>query len=242
MVKFSNEFVKQNNARILAGFTVQPRYKTEFNQAGKKNKEKLTADERRLLVTIDSFQYRFTLTRIAEVVGFSACKSTRLFKALEQAEMIKVVKVVKGKGVSKYPVLLESAYRLLNLEEKKFYGKGAGYEHVVWQHLIAEHFSQYKPVIELNRNGKFIDVAIEIEGRLIAIEIAMTAVNEKVNVEKDFNLAKADKVIVVCKDTKVLGEVKQIILEKGEGIRQRITVMLLSEILKKDLENLLGSM
>lgn len=239
MDKTNNEFVKQNNARLLAGFRMQPRYKPEFTQAKKENKEKLTADERRLLMAIDIYQYKFTLTQIAEITGFSACKSTRLFKALEQAEMIKIVKIIKGKGTSKYPVLLEPAYRLLNLEEKKFYGKGAGYEHVIWQHIIAEHFKEYRPVIELNKAGKFIDVAIEREGRLIAIEVAMTSVNEKVNVEKDFNLAKADKVIVGCRDLKVLEEVKQIVSGMAEGIRQKVTVMLLSEILKNSLENLL---
>lgn len=238
MNKINNEFVKQNNARILAGFTIQPRYKPEFTEAKKQSKEKLTADDRRLLMAINIYQYKFTLTQIAEVVGFSACKSTRLFKALEQAEMIKVVRLVKGKGVSKYPVLLEPAYRLLNLEEKKFYGKGAGYEHVIWQHLIAEHFKEYRPEIELNKVGKFIDVAVEQEGRLITIEVAMTSVNEKVNVEKDFNLAKADKVIVACKDSKVLEEVKQIISEMVEGVRQKTAVYLFSEILKKDLRDL----
>lgn len=233
MNKINNEFVRENNARILASFKMQPRYKPEFTQAKKQDKEKLTADERRLLMAINIYQYKFTLTQIAEVVGFSASKSTRLFKALEQAEMIKVIKLVKGKGISKYPVLLESAYRLLNLEEKKFYGRGAGYEHVIWQHLIAEHFSDYKPVIELNKNGKFIDIAVEHEGRLIAIEVAMTSVHEKENIEKDFSKAKADFVIVACRHEKILKEVQEIVLQMPEQIRNKTEVCLLSELLRK---------
>lgn len=239
MDKITDDYIKQNNARILAGFSMQARYKPEFTETRKPGKEKLTADERRLLMAIDIYQYKFTLTQIAEVTGFSACKSTRLFKALEQAEMLKIIKLVKGKGISKYPVLLPEAYRLLNLEEKKFYGKGAGYEHVIWQHLVAEHLAEFKPVIELNKTGKFIDVAVEHEGRLIAIEVAMTSVNEKVNVEKDFELAKADKVIIACRDEQVLAEVRQIVSGLDEGMRQKTYVCLLAEVLKSSAEDLL---
>jgi len=238
MVDITADFIKENNERILAGFTCQARYRAEFTQVKKENKEKLTADERRLLMAVNLYQYKFTLTQIAEVIGFSACKSTRLFKTLEQAGIIKIVKIVKGKGISKYAILLERAYELLNLEEKKFYGKGAGYEHVVWQHLIGEHFKEYKAVIELNRHGKFIDVAIEHENKLIAIEVAMTAVNEKTNIMKDLNIARADRVIVACKDLKVLEEVKQKLFELQEGLRQKTAVYLLGEILKKDLRDL----
>ena len=106
MIEITNEFIKQNNARIISGFSMQPRYRREFTEAKKQNKEKLTADERRLLMAINIYQYKSTLTQIAEVVGFSACKSTRLYKALEQGEMIKIIRIVKGKGISKYPVLL----------------------------------------------------------------------------------------------------------------------------------------
>ena len=240
MPKITEEFVKQNNERILQGFTWQERYKPEAVEQKKKSMDKVTADDRRLLMAIDVYQYKSTLTQIAEVVGFSASKSTRLFTSLKNAGMIQIVTIVKGKGVSKYPVLLEPAYNLLNLEEKKFYGKGAGYEHVIWQNIIAEHFSEFKPVIELNKAGKFIDLAIEHENKLIAIEVAMTSVNEKVNIEKDFTIAKADKVIVGCKDSKVMDEVKIIVSELEEGMRQKTKVMLLSEILKAGKEIING--
>lgn len=232
----SDEFVKQNNARILSAFKIQPRYRQEFDQQQKK--EKLSADERRLLMAIDIYQYKFTLTQIAEVAGFLACKSTKLFKALEKSGFIKIIGIVKGKGVSKFPVLLESAYKMLNIEEKSFYGKGAGYEHIVWQHLVAEHFKGHKAEIELNKFGKFIDVAIEHDGKLIAIEVAMTSVHEKENIERNFNIAKADFVIIGCKDKKVFEEVVKIIAEVQDEMRNKTTACLLSEILRRDLENL----
>ncbi|MFH1014442.1 MAG: hypothetical protein V1762_00745 [Nitrospirota bacterium] len=234
----SDELVRQNNARILSAFRIQPRYRREFEEQEKK--EKLTADERRLLMAISIYQYKLTLTQITGVAGFSACKSDRLFKALEKSEMIKIVSIVKGKGISKFPVLLDPAYKLLNLEEKKFYGKGAGYEHLVWQFLIAEHFKERKAEIELNKSGKFIDVAVDREGKLIAIEVAMTSIHEKENTEKDINLARADFVIIACKDKKVKEEVMQIITGLPEEMRHKTTVLLLSEILKKDFDELIN--
>jgi len=234
----SENFVRQNNTRILSAFKIQPRYRREFEQQEKK--EKLTADERRLLMAISIYQYRLTLTQITGVAGFSACKSDRIFKTLEKSEMIKIVSIVKGKGISKYPVMLPEAYKLLNLEEKKFYGKGAGYEHLVWQFLVAEHFKEQKAEIELNKFGKFIDVAVEHENMLIAIEVAMTSVHERENIEKDIGIAKAGNVIVACKDKKVKDEVMQFVKEMPEEMRIKTTVCLLSEILKRNLPELIN--
>jgi len=236
--QIDENFIEQNNARIIATFSFQPRFRQEFTQAEKK-KEKVSADERRLLMATNIYQYKFTLTQIAEIIGFSACKSTKLFKRLEQAEMIKIISIVKGKGISKYPVLLPEAYKLLEIEEKKFYGKGAGYEHVIWQHLIAEHFKDCNAEIEKNVNGKFIDVAIKHENMLIAIEIAMTSAHEKENINKDINLAHTDMVIIACKDEKVLKEVKTIINELDELARLKTKALLLSRIINISLEELL---
>lgn len=232
-MRIDEGFIQENNARILAGFQFQPRYRQEFTQPEKKDREKLTADERRMLVTIDAYQYKSTLTQIREVVGFSAGKSSRMFSALDKAGMIKILKITKGKGISKYPVLLEPAYRLLNLEEKKFYGKGAGDEHVLWQHLVARHLSDYKPQIERFKGEKSIDVVIETNEFFLAIEVAMTSVHEKENLLKDFNNAKADFVVVACRDEKVENEVKGMLIEMPEGMRNKTRVCLLSEVLKK---------
>ena len=78
----------------------------------------------------------------------------------------------------------------------KFEGKGCGYEHLIWQHILSGHFKERKAVIELNRGNKCIDVAFENEGRLIAMEVAITSAHEKENIEKNINLAKAGIVIV----------------------------------------------
>ena len=99
------------------------------------------------------------------------------------------------------------------------------------QHFTADHFSEYKAVIELFTNGKHIDVAIQINDFLVCIEIAMTSANEKINIEKDFALAKADFVVVACKDEKVLKQVLEIASDMPEHIKSRTYVWLLSELL-----------
>lgn len=192
-------------------------------------------DERKWLFIVYVNQYRKTKTELFELIGFSKDKGTRTAKRCEDKGFTKTIEIVKGKGVSKYPVLLEPTYSLFDFKEKKFYGKGAGYEHVAWQHIIAEHFNKYRPVIELNTNDKFIDVALHYEEKLVAVEVAMTAFNERINVEKDFNQAGVDFVIIGCKDKKVKEDVEQKLSNISKDMRNKTEVCLLSEILKEDL-------
>lgn len=233
----SKEELAENNEGIIKDFSAPvPRIREDI----KEEKPLISNDEKEFLMAVYLNQYRKTLTEIHDIAGFSACRGTKTAKKLEGAEMIKIIEIVKGKGVSKFPVLLEQAYKLLSIEEKKFYGKGAGYEHLVWQHLVVEHFKEYKPEIELNKFGKFIDVAVEHESMLIAIEVAMSSLHEKANIEKDIGIARADFIIIACRDKKVKEEVMQIITEIPEEMRNRTTVLLLSEILKKDLRDLIN--
>ena len=244
-MNIDNELIMQNNARILSGFSFQPRYRPEYKQEKKGSEQghndeiKLNVDERRFLMCVYTYQYKATLTEIYGIIGFSASKGTRIVKKLEKNLMIKIFSVIKGKGVSKYPVLLSEAYKLLNVEERKFEGKGCGYEHLIWQHILAGHFKEHKAVIELNRGNKCIDVAFEYQGRLIAIEVAMTSVHEKENIEKDVNLAKSDIVIIGCRDNKVLNEVNAIISELNDDLKGKVRAFILSRILSMDLEELI---
>lgn len=239
MEEFGLDFIKENNQRILAGFpSYQPRYVHENREMVSKNE--LNVDERRFLAAVELHQFKLTITDIYKQLGFSAYKGTRVVKDLEKRELIKIIDIVKGKGVSKYPALLEPAYKLLNLPEKKFQGKGCGYEHLTWQHLIAEHFSEVNLTIELNKNGKCIDVGIQHDNKLIAFEVAMTSAHEKENIIKDIEQARADLVVIGCKDERVMKEVKEITTSLGEHMRQKVAIYLLSQIIKMDLKSLLG--
>jgi hypothetical protein len=245
-MNIDNDFITQNNARILSGFQFQPRYRPEYKEhnkndgVGHQEEIRLGADERRFLSCVFTYLYRKTLTEIYSEVGFSASKGTRISKKLERNMMVKIFNISKGKGTSKYPVLLLDAYKILNLEEGKFEGRGCGYEHLIWQHILAAHFKEFKAVIELNRGNKCIDVAFEYQGKLIAIEVAVTSAHEKENIEKDVNLARANSVIIGCKDVKVLAEVNLIFGELGGELREKARAFVLSRILGMSIEDLIG--
>ena len=185
------------------------------------------------LMAVTLNQYKDTLTEISKKANLTAGTGSRIAKRCESKGLIKIIKVGFGKGCPRYPVLLPEAYKVLGVEEKKFYGKGAGIKHVLYQHLVAKHFSGFKPAIELNRNNKFLDVGIILSsGKLVAIEIAMTAVNEKVNIEKDITMAKADFVVVACKDDKVLEKVNELIDDLSEDLICRTKVCLIGDLFR----------
>jgi hypothetical protein len=247
-MKIDNYFIKNNNERILSSFSSQQRMiqqrcfakKEEVKEELQVEGEiKLSADEKKFLMCVFTHLYKLTMTEIYKEIGLSACKGTRISKKLEKDLLIKIINITKGKGVSKYPVLLEDAYKILNVEQKKFEGKGCGYEHLIWQHILSGHFKEYKAIIELNRGDKCIDVAFEYESKLIAIEVAMTSAHEKANIEKDIGMAKAGLVIIGCKDGKVLDEVNAIIGELVDDLKSKARAFILSRILGMNVEEIL---
>lgn len=241
----SKKELYENNKRIIAGFPKPVERAVVKNDAIEKKAPEveqlsLVSDERKFLLAVSSHQYKLTLTEIYSFINLSAGKGTRISKKLERNMMIKIFNIIKGKGISKYPVLLDAAYKTLGIEEAKFEGRGCGCEHLIWQHILAEYFKDYKAAIELNRGNKCIDVAFEYKEKLIAVEVAMTSAHEKANIEKDIGMAKADLVIIGCKDEKVLGEVDSIIQELGEGFKGKARAFILSKILAMKIEEVLN--
>jgi hypothetical protein len=230
----NDDFIKENNARILSSFKYQPRYVPEKNSQSKQASQKPVNNRLKDLLWATKhnlFNKNMTLTKIYEFLGLSGSTGTRIVRECVDRGFLTILQVKFGKGSPKYPILLPEGYKALGLEEEKHYGKGAGYEHVLYQHFIADHFSEYKPVIELNRDGKFIDVAIPIADALIAIEVAITQVHERENIERDFAKAKAGFVLVACKDKKVLKHVQKIVSDMPQKITQRTCVWLISDLL-----------
>lgn len=247
-MKIDNEFINKNNERILSSFSVQKRMIQQRCFQKKENPQeavqvegeiKLRADERRFLMCVSTYLYKKTITEIYSEVGFSACKGTRISKKLEKDLLIKIFHISKGKGVSKYPVLLGDAYSALNIEEKKFEGKGCGYEHLIWQHLLAEHFKERKAVIELNRGDKCVDIGFYYQEKLIALEVAISSAHEKANIEKDIGMAKAELVVIGCKNQQVLDEVNSVIQGLDEGLKSKVKVFILSKLLSVSFEDIL---
>ncbi|MFH0831975.1 MAG: hypothetical protein V1886_03890, partial [archaeon] len=85
-----------------------------------------------------------------------------------------------------------------------------------------------------------IDIAFEYQNRLIAIEVAITSAHEKANIEKDLQMARADLVIIGCKDNKVLDEVNAIIKELNGDFRIKVKAIVLSKVLNSELEKLVA--
>ena len=95
-------------------------------------------------------------------------------------------------------------------------------------------FSDARVTTELHRGGKHIDVGVEDNDGLIAVEVAMTATHEKVNIEKDIHDAKADFVIVACRDEKVKSAVEKKIAGLSDELKSGVKVCLMGEVLRED--------
>ena len=250
LINLSQNEKTENNNRILQNFSsfqprvsyreiirlnfesTKPNSTTSENHPSSKDKDKIDIKTSDFLMAVHLNQYNATLTEIYKLGNLTAGTGSRISKQCEKNGLIEIVKPSFGRGCPRYPVLLEKAYKKLGIKEKKFYGKGAGKEHLLYQHLIANHFSKLKPVIELNRNGKFIDVGIINNGKLIAVEVAMTPANEKVNIEKDIMLTKASFVAVACRNEKVLEAVEKSIAGLDLGLLSRVRVCLIGDLLK----------
>ena len=71
-----DDFIKQNNARILSGYIIEPRHVPEKPA---KEKSSVTDSHKRLLIAVYHGQYRMTLTEICKFAGLSGGKGSRRY-------------------------------------------------------------------------------------------------------------------------------------------------------------------
>ena len=231
-----NKIIKTLKSKIM------PRHSETINITSEKSEKKALSDnEKKFLITIFTNQFKKTLTEIYKLGGFSAGTGSRLAERCEKKGLIKLIYTNLKAGRPRYPVLLPEAYNSMNLPEVNFYGKGAGLEHTLYQHLIAEHLGNYRPQIELDKKGKFIDIAIQTNGSLLAIEVAVTSVHEKENIEKDL-AAGAEFVVVACKSEKIKNEVHNIIGGMPDEVKSKTQALLVSELLNRDPKELMSEL
>lgn len=210
-----------------------PEHQEEY--AKSPEKDVLDNKVKEWLIAVYHHQYKKTITEIANLIGLPNSTCSRLNKKAISKNLVQIIQI----GKSRYPVLKPESYKEIGLEERKYYGKGAGHEHVLYQHLIAEKFKEYKPIIELYRGGKHIDVAIEIKERLLAIEVEMTDEHVIENITKDIKKAKADFIIVACKDNKVLKEANLNLLSISHEVRKKTGIILLSKLLDMEAKEII---
>ncbi len=257
-VRMNNEYLLSFLPAVVARY--QPR-EQEFSDSNPTQpaQEEVTPDQKQaqkpaapdiddktktFLWSVNLYQYQKTLTEICKLAGFAAGSGSRLARQCVKKHLVKMIQIKIGRGSPKYPVLLKPAYVVLGIKEKHFWGKGAGHEHVLYQHLIANQVTATNPdarvTIELHRGGKHIDVGVEKNDQLIAIEVAMTATHEIINIEKDIQNAKADFVITACKDEKVMSGVLSKLESLPVEIQWKTRVCLVREILNTGIYEILS--
>lgn len=243
---FNAEFIRENNLRLLADIEIAPRYifkgeTKENSTSGTQSNDSVDDDMKIFILNVFPCQYRSTLTQIYKKAGFSAGTGNRVAERCVKNNLVKIVKSRFGKGNPRYPVLLPSAYEVLDIEELKFKGKG-GYEHRLYLHLIKDRYSTYSPILELDRGGKSSDIGIETNEGLLCIEVEMSKAHIKENIQLDHEKCQASYIVVCCIDDKVLKAAKDTISKFPEEIKDKTEACLIKDILNNDPSKLIDKL
>ena len=222
----------------------QTKTKKEPGKEREKKKEKaepeIPQDEKEFLMDLYLKPY-LSITQHYENLNLSAGKGHRIVKALARKQLCNIQEINLGGrgGLTKFLVLTEQGYEAIGMKEKKHISRGAGFEHEFWQFKLTEALKNqgYKAEIEKNLNNKFLDIGVETEKGIIAIEIAITSEHEKENITKDINAGCA-LVIITCKDGKIRQEALKIAQEHEFSDKTR--VYLASDLLRADFKVILN--
>lgn len=210
------------------------------------------ADEPALEISLDVKKYLMALymnqgsktkIEISDLAGFSRGTGSRIAKTAVSLNLIRMIQTKLGKGSPQFPVLLPDGYSAIGMPEMSVSKRGGtGAEHSIYQRLIHEHFTKQgaKTTVEAKIKGKDIDLALEGDFGLIAVEVALTASHEQINIIKDLE-AGAAHVIEACRDKDVKNSVLKILSEMPEEMAKRVSVNLVSEVLTKKLGELVDT-
>jgi len=158
------------------------------------------------------------ITKRDKALGKSGWKGNALREELTNKGLVRLVKInthAKG-GVITVAEITEKGYELLDRLKVKYEkprGKG-GLEHRFWQAVITDWGRRhgYNAAIEDFRNGKSVDVGLEIDGRSVACEIVITGEQKELfNLGKD-SMAGWDEIWFCCSDERVAAKIRELIL------------------------------
>lgn len=155
-----------------------------------------------------------SVTQRQERLGLSTYMNAQIKTQLSKLGLIQEFTVNLGvvtKGIIKLAMLTQKGFQMLGKPIPKARSYSCSHEHYWWQNNLHQHFKELglMPVIEMNLNGKRVDVGFVENGLNVAVEVAITPKNEVLNCKKDFE-AGFNKVIVGCKNVKV----RQVVQEK----------------------------
>lgn len=166
----------------------------------------------------------------------SGSKGNRIVNSLIQKGFCRKVELTLGKkGVTKILIPTQSGCETIGVTPRKHLTRGGGPIHDAFAHFVSLHLSEirqdWEVYTEKNILNKWTDVVIELKeiGELIAVEIALTSVNEESNISENLGV-NFSYIIVGCKDEKVLFEVREIASKFDNP--NKIGVCLLSELLR----------
>ena len=128
--------------------------------------------------------------------------------------------------------ITEAGYKYFKIKNPMQQGKGSS-EHKYWQRrILSNHYeSGRKAKIEWYLNGKSADLGVVMDGKLMAVEVALTPKNEMRNIKEDLDVG-FHSVLVACRNSKVKQEVDKRINENlGEEEKERVATCLLTDFI-----------
>lgn len=194
--------------------TIESRFKKPERQ--KKKKEESNNDPSRISPQAEEYlrdvfdEPDVPVTARGDRLGYTSHITTKVKNELISKGLVKQYQVNLGR-VNKFLEITEAGYSHLKVEASGHQGKGSP-EHRYWQRKVLYHYKNslgLKAKIEGQRKNKLVDVAVmEEDGKLLAVEIAITPKNEMNNIKLDLEVG-FDHVLIACKNKKVKDEVER---------------------------------
>jgi hypothetical protein len=197
----------------------------------------ITDEERDYLNSIIEHSNCSVSNRGKSLFGFSSNKSNAIKKDLIQNRLIQEFSVSLGRafgGTVKMLRLTLKGYLALGIKPPKQYSKLQGsLEHIWWQENIAMDYrgKGYKAIIEQELNEKAVDVGVEKNNELVAVEIELTPNNAVYNFRADIDVG-FSRVFIACKNNnvkRIIEKQLQIFLANNIAYMSKSKVVLLSE-------------
>lgn len=233
----NNEFIKQNNARILSAFEIQPSY--VFKKEEKLEKDEFLEKVKDVLSDIYS-RFYVSKTQRANDLELNSEFANKIYKWIEKVQFVEEIAInLTGKrgGLSKYHSLTKKGANYIGKEPAKRYAGGVGPKHFFIQRYLKKHlpalgFSEIK--VEKELSGKRIDLFCNYGELKVAIEICVSTIKtEHLNAIKD--LDKCDVLLIACPDKKTQNKLEKEIY-KNIPKNPKIKICVVHELLNKPKE------
>ena len=250
----SDDEVRRNNEMIISQFrqgmqeTQQETHRTgqaiALPYLSEPKPKKDVSDLKEMLMHIYLIPFVSVTQRYREL-NLSLGAGSRIINKLIKRQVVKAIDIrtnVKG-GVTRFLEITPKGYEILNLPEKKL-GRGSGFEHFLYQNLIANHLKTLPEVKKAEIEGRIYNKCMDVlvttqNAEMIAIEVAMDSVTEYNNIVKDLK-AGCSAILIIARNPKVKEQINQILESLGQKTKNKVCVLLLPQLLKcKSLEELL---